>query len=410
MTVTASRLKPLGFGILGLTVGLGASQLVFAQDAALIVDTRNAVASANWADNVTITIDEDANTFNFSSDSIPSHGFADAYLIPINPNNQPFAGQPIENFDVVAGADLEASPIDTDITTLPVYADMATNTGLGRIGVAISGANIVNDYENTQRSVVAMDDNVIHDHAAFLDACNGHPLAVGSNYHYHGIPVCITVDLDVAGEHSYMLGVLVDGFPVYANQDVNGEIIGDRDLDECSGHFGPTPEFPEGIYHYHLTADDAPYMIDCYHGEIEVAANSGPDGGGGPDLTNAKVEHNHRALAVDPELPIPSLTFLAFPGTMDGYNVQILSQNFTFTPASINRDNIANEGHAHIYVDGAKIAQVYGNWYHLPASFLKPGANAVTVTLNANDHSTWALPEGELIASTVAVIRPTVDE
>lgn len=161
--------------------------------------------------------------------------------------------------------------------------------------MAISGANIFNDYENPDRSVVAMDDNVIHDHAAFLDECNGHPLADGSNYHYHGIPVCITVDLDVAGEHSYMLGVLEDGFPVYANQDVNGEIIGDDALDECSGHFGPTPEFPDGIYHYHLTADDAPYMIDCYHGEVEVAVNTGPGGdGGGPDLAAAA-----KALGID---------------------------------------------------------------------------------------------------------------
>jgi len=84
-----------------------------------------------------------------------------------------------------------------------------------------------------------------------------------------------------------MLGVLQDGFPVYANQDINGEIIGDDELDECSGHFGPTPEFPEGIYHYHLTADDAPYSVDCYHGEIEIAANTGPGGGGGPDFTDA---------------------------------------------------------------------------------------------------------------------------
>lgn len=286
MNLTPSRRTPLGACILGFTVALGASQPVVAQDTATIVDTSEAVASANWADNVTITVDEDEDTFNFTSDGIPSHGFADAYLIPIDPSNQPFAGQPIENFDIVAGTDLEASPIDTDITTLPVYADTATDTDLGRIGVAISGANIFNDYENADRSVVAMDDNVIHDHAAFLDECNGHPLADGTNYHYHGIPVCITVDLDVEGEHSYMLGVLEDGFPVYANQDLNGVIIGDDDLDDCSGHFGATPEFPDGIYHYHLTADNAPYMIDCYHGEIEVAENTGP-GGGAPDFTDA---------------------------------------------------------------------------------------------------------------------------
>lgn len=55
------------------------------------------------------------------------------------------------------------------------------------------------------------------------------------------------------------------------------------------------PNSPDGIYHYHLTADDAPYMIDCYHGEVEVAVNTGPGGdGGGPDLAAAA-----KALGID---------------------------------------------------------------------------------------------------------------
>lgn len=118
------------------------------------------------------------------------------------------------------------------------------------------------------------------------------------------------------------------------------------------------------------------------------------------------VEHVHPALPVDPALPIPSLTHLVFPDAMDGYNVQILARNFTFTPAAINRDVVPNEGHAHIYINGVKITRVYGNWHHLPSALFAPGVNAMTVTLNANDHSTWADPGGELIASTVAVIRP----
>ncbi|WP_299414744.1 hypothetical protein [uncultured Sulfitobacter sp.] len=122
------------------------------------------------------------------------------------------------------------------------------------------------------------------------------------------------------------------------------------------------------------------------------------------------VEHDHPALPVDPSLPIPSLTHLAFPDAMDGYNIQILVRNFTFTPASINREVVPNEGHAHIYINGAKISRVYGNWYHIPSSLFAPGVNALTVTLNANDHSTWATPDGALIASTVAIIRPASDE
>jgi hypothetical protein len=124
------------------------------------------------------------------------------------------------------------------------------------------------------------------------------------------------------------------------------------------------------------------------------------------EMSDEGVEHDHPARPVDPDLPIPSLTHLAFPDAIDGYNVQILVQNFTFTPAAINRAVVPNEGHAHIYINGVKIARVYGNWYHLPSSSFFLGGNALTVTLNANDHSTWATTDGNLIASTVPVIRP----
>lgn len=261
-----------------------------AQDVTTIVDTSETVESAAWADNVTITINGDADTFTFESDGIPSHGFAERYLNPTGVPGTPVAEYTIDQFEIVESAKFfTESPINTEITTRPVYSETATDTQLGRIGVTLSGAQLFNDYEDQERTIVAMDDNLIHDHAAFLDECNGHALNDGTSYHYHGIPVCLTVDLDVAGEHSYMLGVLEDGFPAYANQDINGEIIGDDTLDECSGHFGPTPEYSEGIYHYHLTADEAPYSVDCYHGEIEVAANTGPGGGGGggPDFTDA---------------------------------------------------------------------------------------------------------------------------
>jgi hypothetical protein len=34
-------------------------------------------------------------------------------------------------------------------------------------------------------------------------------------------------------------------------------------LDECNGHFSPTPEYQDGIYHYHITMD-FPYIPRCY--------------------------------------------------------------------------------------------------------------------------------------------------
>lgn len=283
------------YGIAAASVAIAVASLAFSQkstqNASQPINTAAAVEAANWADNVTITIDAEANTFQFQSNGIPSHGFAEKYLIPSDPTDQPFSNKPAEFFTVVDSADFfTEKDIDATITTRPTYADTATNTSLGMIGVALSGAQIFNDYEDFERAVVAGDDQVVHDHVAFLDNCNGHTLVDGTDYHYHGIPVCIAEAAAQAGQHSRMIGVLADGFPVYSNYDVGGIVVVNDDLDDCSGHFGPTPEFPEGIYHYHLTADEAPYMIDCYHGEIEVTANNGPGpggpggGGGRPDF------------------------------------------------------------------------------------------------------------------------------
>lgn len=241
----------------------------------ILVDTSTAIAEANWSDNVVITINKTANNFRYQSDGLPATGLADNYLVPNDPSTMPFADDPPESFFTLSAGSIQETPVDTTITTQPVYSNTTTETSLGQIGVAINGARIFNDYEDRQRQVVALDDNVIHDHAAFVDECNGHPLGDGTNYHYHGIPLCISDSLDVEGEHSLMIGVLQDGFPAYANKGLEGTTMTNADLDECGGHIEATPEFPEGIYHYHLTADEAPYSVDCYHGEVEI---TGPGG------------------------------------------------------------------------------------------------------------------------------------
>lgn len=72
------------------------------------------------------------------------------------------------------------------------------------------------------------------------------------------------------------------------------------DLDVCNGVDGPTPEYPEGIYHYHCTIDPDklregvvepayPYILARYRGVPDKRNFSrgpggmmGPPGGMGP--------------------------------------------------------------------------------------------------------------------------------
>lgn len=117
--------------------------------------------------------------------------------------------------------------------------------------------------------------------------------------------------------------------------------------------------------------------------------------------------HEYPLRPVADGLTAPRVSHLMFADPMDGYNIQILARNFTFMPGAINREVKENAGHAHVYVNGVKVARAYSAWFHLPAAMLQPGVNLVTVTLNANDHSVWA-KDGVPIASTVRVTGPSL--
>ena len=62
------------------------------------------------------------------------------------------------------------------------------------------------------------------------------------------------------------LGFLNDGFPVYGPEE-NGAEVKNSELDDYHGHSHTTLEFPDGIYHYHITGE-SPYINgDGFFGE-----------------------------------------------------------------------------------------------------------------------------------------------
>lgn len=85
----------------------------------------------------------------------------------------------------------------------------------------------------------------------------------------------------------------------------------------------------------------------------------------------------------------PAVDLQLFPLAGGGYNLRVQTLNFTFTPQNIDTEPVPGEGHAHLYVDGVKIARLYGEWYHLGA--LPVDAEVLTVALYANDHSPFTV-------------------
>ncbi len=140
---------------------------------------------------------------------------------------------------------IEAQSITLRLPLNPQPAATHRDTPLGPIGVSVNGVVFFNQY--------AAGYSPLAPELPTLDQYNGHPQQTGV-YHYHIEPTWLT---STRGKSSLM-GLLLDGYPVYGPVE-NGRTVTNRDLDAYHGHFGPTPDCPGGIYHYHVTAQD-PYI------------------------------------------------------------------------------------------------------------------------------------------------------
>ena len=125
-----------------------------------------------------------------------------------------------------------------------------SDTPLGPIGVAVNGVALFNQYAAGRSPLTS--------EIPSFDRYSGHPQQAGQ-YHYHVEPVWIAA----ARGKSALIGVLLDGFPVYGTVEADGSAP--SGLDACNGHVGPTPHVGQGIYHYHVTASP-PYISGCFRG------------------------------------------------------------------------------------------------------------------------------------------------
>lgn len=200
---------------------------------------------AQFDGNVTAYLD--GTTIVVESQGIPNHG--SPYFETTHAQYEAYNGTAnfIQNPSIIAEQTL--------VFRIPAEAAEASNkesTGFGAIGVARNGIPFYNQY--------AAGGAAVTEEFISFDQYLGHPQQTGQ-YHYHLEPVYLT---QVYGREAF-LGLLLDGFPVYG-PDEDGTTITNSDLDDYHGHFGATADFPDGIYHYHVTELD-PYLNgDGYFG------------------------------------------------------------------------------------------------------------------------------------------------
>lgn len=98
----------------------------------------------------------------------------------------------------------------------------------------------------------------------------------------------------------------------------------------------------------------------------------------------------HRLREV-PAQGAPEVQLTVRPDAEDGWNLQLTVKNYRFTPDSTGGGALPGAGHAHLELDGRKLARLYGPWFHLPAAQVPEGTHTLTVRLYADDHTAWAV-------------------
>ena len=237
---------------------------------------------AKWAKGVTVTYAD--GKLRFVSNGIPDHQRDAEYAVPKGGVQAPTANTAVATADPTV-----AQSYDVSIPLSPSKAASTTSTSLGIIGYMISGAALFNPYEGDGTTVATASNfsvkNASGQDVWFLDDCAGHPTPMGQ-YHYHALPKCVTASVDTTDGPSHIIGIALDGYPIYGNRDASGDAVKAADLDECNGITSATPEFPNGTYHYVLldTADSTS-SIRCFAGVVDAALASSqgmPGMGGGP--------------------------------------------------------------------------------------------------------------------------------
>ena len=287
-------MKKVAAGVIGLAAILLNGAVLYAANSASSyadVSTIQVVKAAKW--NKTVKLSYSNSSIVIQPDGIPNHPRDKYYAVPISQD----IVVPDSTTASIVRDPTKAQTYKFTIPSSPKYSKSVTNTSLGSIGVMVSGAVIYNPFEGDNKTVAMANNFTITNSsgitASFVDKCAGHPIPDIGAYHYHGLSSCVTTKVDKVGKPSHLIGLALDGFPIYGDRDINGKQLTSKNLDQCNGIYSPTPEFPKGIYHYVLLATaDVHSSIACFHGVVDASQIQAMPAMGGnqmplPDLNAA---------------------------------------------------------------------------------------------------------------------------
>ncbi len=166
------------------------------------------------------------------TDGLPNHTspyWSDGHALHVEPTVTSYEEMAPGNIDHFNGS------YTLTVPQKPVRASSSSSTGLGPIGLAVSGSVIYNDEEGPNIPL----DNAV----GSLDYTAAH--TGPQSYHYHLEPHAWSNDDDK------LIGIISDGFFLYGRK-CNATGTYPTDLDASGGHSSTTQHTSEAEYHYHI--------------------------------------------------------------------------------------------------------------------------------------------------------------
>ena len=184
-----------------------------------------------------VTVSFDGDEITIESNGLPNHTspyWADSNALNIDPV--------VANANQMSPGVIGERSYTLTVPASPQIAANSSDTGLGAIGIAVTGAPIFNDEEGPN---ISLSENV----ASGFDYAGGHMGPTG--YHYHLESSDVIENTVLSHDDNRLVGILQDGFLIYGRKEMDGTYP--TDLDESGGHIGVTPHSNgEEIYHYHI--------------------------------------------------------------------------------------------------------------------------------------------------------------
>jgi len=188
------------------------------------------------------SITSDGTYVTIKSNGMPDH--KSVYYATSNALYENFSGKTFGDYTFNKNPNsIAAQSLSFKLPINPKEASTHASTPLGPIGVALNGVAILNQYAGPNQPLT--------NEIMSFDQYWGHPQMTGQ-YHYHLEPLYLTT---VKATKSSLLGFLLDGFPVYGPEEGGKKMTNDM-LDAYHGHSHATEDYPNGIYHYHITDAD----------------------------------------------------------------------------------------------------------------------------------------------------------